>query len=60
MKGMACLTAVLTLFTLESSAASAQAARPASAVSSQPIVLHAARLFEVVPGRIVSPGEVLV
>jgi len=26
----------------------------------QPIVLHAARLFEVNPGRIVSPGEVLV
>jgi imidazolonepropionase-like amidohydrolase len=28
--------------------------------NAQPIVLHAARLFEVVPGRIVSPGEVLV
>ena len=60
MKGMACLAAALMLFTLEPSTASAQAARSASAVSSQPIVLHAARLFEVVPGRIVSPGEVLV
>lgn len=34
------------------------ASRPAT--SAAPIVLHAARLFDVVPGRIVSPGEVLV
>src|SRR6185312_3762938 len=60
MKGMVCLTAALTLFTVAPSAGSAHAARPASAASTQPIVLHAARLFEVVPGRIVSPGEVLV
>jgi imidazolonepropionase-like amidohydrolase len=31
-----------------------------SAALAPPIVLHAARLFEAIPGRIVSPGEVLV
>src|SRR6185312_4273798 len=31
-----------------------------AAQASPPIVLHAARLFEVDPGRIVSPGELLV
>jgi imidazolonepropionase-like amidohydrolase len=31
-----------------------------SAANASPIVLHAARLFDVVPGRIVSPGEILV
>ncbi len=46
--------AVLSLATL-STRAHAQAR-----TATQPIVLHAARLFEVEPGRIVSPGEVLV
>ncbi len=32
----------------------------ASAPPTHPIVLHAARLFDVTAGRIVSPGEVLV
>jgi len=31
-----------------------------SAQASPPIVLHAARLFEVDPGRIISPGELLI
>ncbi|MGH7621575.1 MAG: hypothetical protein ACREMU_04480, partial [Gemmatimonadaceae bacterium] len=38
----------------------AQARGRGAAQASPPIVLHAARLFEVDPGRIVSPGEVLV
>ncbi len=38
----------------------AQRAGPNSARSAQPIVLHAARLFEVDSGRVISPGEVLV
>jgi imidazolonepropionase-like amidohydrolase len=38
----------------------AQATGRGAAQPSQPIVLHSARLFEVDPGRIVSPGEVLV
>jgi imidazolonepropionase-like amidohydrolase len=32
----------------------------ASAPPPQPLVLHAARLFDVTAGRIVAPGEVLV
>lgn len=60
MKGMACLTAVLVLLAVKPAVAPAQAGRSVSATGTQPIVLHAARLFEVVPGRIVSPGEVLV
>ena len=35
-------------------------ARSSAQTAPQPIVLHAARLFEVDPGRIISPGEVLV
>src|SRR6185437_6207637 len=31
-----------------------------AAEASPPIVLHAARLFEVDPGRIISPGEILI
>jgi imidazolonepropionase-like amidohydrolase len=54
---MACLTAALVMLTLTPVRAPAQAGAAATA---QPVVLHAARLFEVVPGRIVSPGEVLV
>ncbi len=38
----------------------ARVQRGGSPKSQQPIVLHAARLFEVVPEKIVSPGEVLV
>ena len=35
-------------------------ARSSAQTAAQPIVLHAARLFEVDAGRIISPGEVLV
>jgi len=52
MKRTAVLTAAL--------ATLGAAPMPARAQTTQPIVLHAARLFEVEPGRIVSPGEVLV
>ncbi|MGC2331850.1 MAG: amidohydrolase family protein [Candidatus Acidiferrales bacterium] len=38
----------------------ARAQEDGSAKSQQPIVLHAARLFEVAPGKVISPGEVLV
>ena len=56
MKSMVCLAAALVMLGAKPAVASAQ---PGGSVA-QPIVLHAARLFEVVPGRIVSPGEVLV
>lgn len=39
---------------------SADAQTQPTAASSKPIVLHAARLFDVASGRVVSPGEVLV
>jgi imidazolonepropionase-like amidohydrolase len=52
MRRIALLIAPLVMLGATPTAARAQAA--------QPIVLHAARLFEVEPGRIVSPGEVLV
>ncbi|MHB1863053.1 MAG: metal-dependent hydrolase family protein [Gemmatimonadaceae bacterium] len=57
---MACLTAALTILGAAPAAARAQANGSGSATNTPPIVLRAARLFEVVPGRIVSPGEVLV
>jgi len=38
----------------------AQASRPDVARSSHPVILHAARLFDVEAGQIVTPGEVLV
>ena len=60
MKGTICLTAALVLLGVKPAVAPAQARGSDAATSAQPIVLHAARLFEVVPGRIVSPGEVLV
>lgn len=60
MKGMACLTAALVILALKPAVTPAQAGGSVSATGAQPIVLHAARLFDVVPGRIVSPGEVLV
>ena len=60
MKGMACVTAALVILALKPPDAPAQSGRSVSPANTQPIVLHAARLFEVVPGRIVSPGEVLV
>lgn len=52
MKGTALLIAAFAMLGAAPTAARAQTARP--------IVLHAARLFETVPGKIVSPGEVLV
>ncbi len=60
MKRVAVLTAALTILGATPSAALAQAHGSHSAADATPIVLHAARLFEVVPGKIVSPGEVLV
>ncbi len=60
MKKIALLAAALTILAAPPATARAQRARSGSAPSAPPIVLHAARLFEVVPGRIVSPGEVLV
>lgn len=60
MNRTACLTAALVLLGVRPALAPAQAGGSVSAAGAQPIVLHAARLFEVLPGRIVSPGEVLV
>ena len=60
MKRMACLTLALAMFGAAPNAARAQANRAGSTAKAPAIVLHAARLFEVMPGRIVSPGEVLV
>ncbi|MCG6988745.1 MAG: amidohydrolase family protein [Gemmatimonadetes bacterium] len=60
MKKTALLTVALVILGAAPTVARAQAEGSAFAVKAQPIVLHAARLFEVVPGRIVSPGEVLV
>jgi imidazolonepropionase-like amidohydrolase len=52
MKSTAVLTAALVLLNAAPAAVRAQTAHA--------LVLHAARLFEVEPGRIVTPGEVLV
>lgn len=60
MKGLICLAAVATMLCINPAIAHAQGSASRAANAAQPIVLHAARLFEVVPGRIVSPGEVLV
>ena len=60
MKSIACLTAVVAMLGVTPAMAPAQTGAPVSATTAQPIVLRAARLFEVVPGRIVSPGELLV
>ncbi len=60
MKSMVYLAAALVMLGAKPAAASSQAGGSVPATVAQPIVLHAARLFEVVPGRIVSPGEVLV
>jgi imidazolonepropionase-like amidohydrolase len=60
MKPMVCVVSALLMLGAAPGAVRAQATRSGSAPQAAPIVLHAARLFEVVPGRIVSPGEVLV
>jgi imidazolonepropionase-like amidohydrolase len=60
MKSMVFLAAAIVLLGVDSVIAPAQAGRSAAPTAAQPIVLHAARLFEAEPGRIVSPGEVLV
>ncbi len=60
MKKVALLSASLTILGAAPATLQAQANRSASAANGPAIVLHAARLFEVVPGKIVSPGEVLV
>jgi len=59
MERIARLATALVILGAAPRAARAQSAQTASSPS-PPIVLHAARLFEVTPGRIVSPGEVLV
>ncbi|HTV83545.1 MAG TPA: amidohydrolase family protein [Acidobacteriaceae bacterium] len=60
MRKTAFLSAALVALSAGSMPAHAQAAGFAAPANPQPIVLHAARLFEVEPGKIVSPGEVLV
>ncbi|HEY3935772.1 MAG TPA: amidohydrolase family protein, partial [Gemmatimonadales bacterium] len=60
MKTAACLIAALVMLGVTPAVAPAQGRRSARAASTQSIVLHAARLFDVAFGRIVSPGEVLV
>lgn len=60
MKRIAALTVASMLISAAPMVARTQANRSGSATNPPPIVLHAARLFEVVPGRIVSPGEVLI
>ena len=60
MKSIVYLAAALVMLGAKPAVASAQAAGSVAATVAQPIVLHAARLLEVVPGRIVSPGEALV
>ncbi|HEX8724373.1 MAG TPA: amidohydrolase family protein [Gemmatimonadaceae bacterium] len=60
MKGTVPLAAALIMLGMAHSPAHAQGGASRAATSAPPIVLHAARLFEVVPGTIVSPGEVLV
>jgi imidazolonepropionase-like amidohydrolase len=54
-----CRCALLALIVSVSSAADAQET-PAQQRAPHPVVLHAARLFDVESGHIVSPGEVLV
>jgi imidazolonepropionase-like amidohydrolase len=58
MKRIGFLTVALVILAAAPTAARAQT--EGSVSNAHPIVLHAARLFEVVAGRIVSPGEVLV
>jgi imidazolonepropionase-like amidohydrolase len=60
MKSIAVLTAAVTVLAVAPTAAHAQANASRSATNAPPIVLHAARLFEVEPGKIITPGEVLV
>jgi imidazolonepropionase-like amidohydrolase len=60
MKNVALLTATATILAASSATARGQANPSRSATAMTPIVLHAARLFDVAAGKIVSPGEVLV
>jgi imidazolonepropionase-like amidohydrolase len=60
MRTIAVLGPALLALSASSACVQAQAAGSAAPPGSEPIVLHAARLFEVEPGKIVSPGEVLV
>jgi imidazolonepropionase-like amidohydrolase len=60
MKKIVLLAAALVTLGAAPAGARAQANESGSATKAVPIVLHAARLFEVVSGQIVSPGEVLV
>lgn len=61
MKQFALLAAAaMTLLTVQAGSAVAQVRGAPAASGGTPIVLHAARLFDVGAGRIVSPGEVLV
>ncbi|HET7564748.1 MAG TPA: amidohydrolase family protein [Gemmatimonadaceae bacterium] len=50
----------MTVLAVAPTPAHAQANASRSATNAPPIVLHAARLFEVEPGKIITPGEVLV
>ena len=60
MKVLAALIAAVAVLGAAPTAARPQENASRSATSTSPIVLHAARLFEVVPGTIIAPGEVLV
>jgi imidazolonepropionase-like amidohydrolase len=61
MKTSACVAAaVLMSIGVAPSSTRAQGRGSRAAANAPPIVLHAARLFDAVAGRIVSPGEVLV
>jgi len=61
MKTRGFLLTILAIAACAQTSARAQAAAPEGAeANARPIVLHAARLFDVETGRIVTPGEVLV
>jgi imidazolonepropionase-like amidohydrolase len=51
---------LVTLAALVAGTNATRAQKDGSARGQQPIVLHAARLFEAEPGKVISPGEVLV
>ncbi len=60
MKTYGFLLTALALFVSAPALAQAQAAPEGTPANARPIVLHAARLFDVESGKIVTPGEVLV
>jgi len=57
---IATLTAAVAIFATPFAAASAQGRGGRAPAMATPIVLHAARMFDVDAGRVIAPGEVLV